>query len=200
MKLERSNHSGWNDSMIMEHAQKLFIERIGKRFDLEHWYEMLKDQPKWKTPRTPTTNVGSGSSKRSHSEAEEGDNETVAPTETPQEGGERPEGRKAAKRRLKEKGNSNMIDLVTKKMDDMSSGSGEVKSALLTFIGHANNSKSHKQMIREEMLKLEQEKLKVEEDKIMMMDTSMMAPDQLAYIQFRRSEIIKKRLGGVSSP
>ena len=72
--------------MIMEHAQKLFIERIGKRFDLEHWYDMLKDQPKWKTPRTPTTNVGSGSSKRSHSEAEEGDNETVAPTETPQEG------------------------------------------------------------------------------------------------------------------
>ena len=76
----------------------------------------------------------------------------------------------------------------------------KLKSALLMFIGHANNSKSHKQMIRDEMLKLEQEKLKVEEDKIMMMDTSMMAPDQLAYIQFRRSEIIKKRLGGVSSP
>jgi len=44
---------------------------------------------------TPTTNVRSGSSKRLHSEAEDGDNEIVAPTETPQEGGERPEGRKA---------------------------------------------------------------------------------------------------------
>jgi len=36
---------------------------------------------------TPITNVESGSLKRLRSEAEEGDNETVAPTETPQEGG-----------------------------------------------------------------------------------------------------------------
>jgi len=38
----------------------------------------------------------------------------MAPTETPQEGGERLEGRKAAKRRLKEKGSNNIIDVVTK--------------------------------------------------------------------------------------
>ena len=37
-----------------------------------HWYDMLKDQPKWKMPYNPTTNVRSGSSKRSHSKAEEG--------------------------------------------------------------------------------------------------------------------------------
>ena len=55
-------------------------------------------------------------------------------------------------------------------------------------------------MIKEEMLKLEQEKLKVEEDKLMMMDTLMMAPNQLAYIQYRRAKIIKKRLGGASEP
>ena len=72
--------------MIIEHAKKLFTERIGKRFDLDRWYDMLKDQPKWKTPRTPTTNVGSGSSKRSHSEAEDGDNKIVAPIETTEEG------------------------------------------------------------------------------------------------------------------
>ena len=33
--------------------------------------------------------MGLGSSKRSHSEAVDGDNETVAPTETPQEGGKK---------------------------------------------------------------------------------------------------------------
>jgi len=72
--------------MIIEHVKKLFTERIGKRFDLDHWYDMLKDQPQWKTPRTSTTNVGSGSSKKSHSETENGDNETVVPTEQPGKG------------------------------------------------------------------------------------------------------------------
>jgi len=192
--------NGQNDSMIIEHANKLFTERIGKMFDLDHWYDMVKDQPKWKTPRTPTTNVGSRSSKRSHFEAEDGDNETVAPTETPQERGERPERRKAAKRRLKEKGNNNIIDVVTKQMNAMSSGSGEVNNAFLKFIGQTFEDKSHKKMIREEMLKLEQEKLKLEEDRIMMMDTSSMAPDQVTYIQLRRGEILKKRLGESSEP
>jgi len=50
-------------------------------------------------------------------------------------GGERPEGRKAAKRRLKEKGGNNIIDVATKQMNAMSSGSGEVKNAFLKFIG-----------------------------------------------------------------
>ena len=93
---------------------------------MERWYDILKDQLKWRTPRNPTTNVGSGSSKRSHLEAEEGDDDTVAPTETPEEGAQRPEGRKAAKRRLKEKASNNIIDIVTKQMNEMSSGSGVV--------------------------------------------------------------------------
>jgi len=46
LELEHSNQSGWNDNMIIEYAQKLFTERIRKRFDLDHWYDMLKDQPK----------------------------------------------------------------------------------------------------------------------------------------------------------
>ena len=79
-------------------------------------------------------------------------------------------------------------------MDAMSSGSGEVENVFLKFIGHAFEDKSHKKMMRDEMLKLEQKKLKVEEDKIMMMDTSLMAPNQVAYIQLI-VEILKKRLG-----
>jgi len=90
----------------------MLTERRGKRFDLDHWYDMLNLQPKWKTPCNRTTNLGSGSSKRSNSKAEEGDNQTVNATETPQE--ERLEQRKAAKRRLKEKANNNIIDVITK--------------------------------------------------------------------------------------
>ena len=201
LEVERSNHSGWNDSMIVEHAQKLFIERDGKRFELEHWYDMLKDQPKWRRPHNPTTNVGSGSSKRTHSEAEEGDDDTVAPTDTPEEGVQRPEGRKAAKRRVKDKATNNIIDIVTKQMNDMSSSSGAVDNAFLKFIDRANEEKAHKQMIRDEKIKLERERLKLDEDRIMIMDTSGMAPDQVAYIQLRRAEILNKRMReSASSP
>ena len=47
----------------------------------------------------------------------------------------------------------------------------------MKFIDQTSEDKSHKKMIREEMLKLKQEKLKLEEDRIMMMDISSMAPD-----------------------
>lgn len=43
LEVERMNQSGWNEVMILEAAHKLYKERIGKKFDLEHWYEMLKD-------------------------------------------------------------------------------------------------------------------------------------------------------------
>jgi len=59
--------------MNLEKAQKLFTEHVGKSFDLDHWYETLKDQPKWKKLHKPTTNLGSGSSKGSNSEAEGGE-------------------------------------------------------------------------------------------------------------------------------
>ena len=52
---------------------------------------------------TPTTNVRSGSSKRLHSEAEDGDNEIVAPTETPQEGVENQRGEKVQREGLKKR-------------------------------------------------------------------------------------------------
>ena len=46
LEVEYINQSGWNESRIIEKAQKLFIERMGKRFDLDHWYDILKDQHK----------------------------------------------------------------------------------------------------------------------------------------------------------
>ena len=35
-EVERTNQSGWNEVMILEEAHKLFKERTGKKFDLEH--------------------------------------------------------------------------------------------------------------------------------------------------------------------
>jgi len=46
LEVECSNLSGWNDAKILQEAHRLYIERTMKKFELEHWYEMLKDQPK----------------------------------------------------------------------------------------------------------------------------------------------------------
>ena len=80
-----------------------------------------------------------------------------------------------------------------KQMNSMASGTSVVGNAFLKFIDQASEDKSHKKMIREEKLKLQQ-------DRIMTMDTSSMTPDQVAYIQQRRAEILKKTLGDSSVP
>ena len=101
----------------------------------------------------------------------------------------------------KRQATNNIIDIVTKQMNEMSSSSGVVGNAFLKFIDQASDDKAHKKMIREEKLKLERERLKLNEDRIMTMDTSPMTPDQVTYIQLRRAEILNKRMReSVSSP
>jgi len=62
LEVERSNHNGWNDAKILQEAQRLYTEHTGKKFELEHWCEMLKDQPKWRAICDPSKS-GSGTSK-----------------------------------------------------------------------------------------------------------------------------------------
>ena len=69
-EVERSNRSGWNDSKIMQEDHRLYAECIGKKFELDHWYEMLKDQPKWRAIYDPPK-LGSGLLKMSKPNTEE---------------------------------------------------------------------------------------------------------------------------------
>jgi len=46
LEVERSNHIRWNDAKILQEAHRLCTKRTGKKFELEHLYEMLKDQLK----------------------------------------------------------------------------------------------------------------------------------------------------------
>ena len=69
-----SNHSGWNDSKILHETYRLYTERIGKKFELEHWCEMHKGQPKW-TAICDIPKSGPGSSKRSNLDTEEAGDE-----------------------------------------------------------------------------------------------------------------------------
>jgi len=66
---------------------------------------MLKDQPKWRMTHDPP-NSASGSSKRSNPKTKDAGNKAVGRSQ-------RPKGRKAVKRRIKEKDNNIVVDLVT---------------------------------------------------------------------------------------
>ena len=92
LEIERLNESGSNEVRILEKAHELYKKRMGKKFELEHWYAMLKYQPKWKKICDPTE-TGSGSKRSNLDNVEEG-NEVAG-------GSERPEGRKVAKRKSK---------------------------------------------------------------------------------------------------
>jgi hypothetical protein len=39
--------SGYSDDMLEEEAQKMYANKYGKRFQLVHWWKILKDKPKW---------------------------------------------------------------------------------------------------------------------------------------------------------
>ena len=179
-EVERINQSGWNEVMILEAAHKLYTECTRKKFDLEHWYEMLKDQPKWRAICDPPKS-GSGSTKRSNPDTEEAGDEAVG-------GSERPEGRKAAKRRLKERVKNSVVDAITDQMSIINSRNAVATDAFTKLCDKAMEEKAQKMMMREQ-------KLRVQEDRIMMLDTSMKPPDQAAYYEQRKTEIIQTRLG-----
>ena len=132
-EVERCNHSGWNDAKIAEEAHRLYTERTGKKFELDHWYELLKDQPKWRAICEPPKS-GSGSSKRSNPDTEEAGEEGAS-------GRERPEGRKAAKRRLKEKGHNTVHEQIQTQLTDLNITHTGVSEMFKDFLSTAKEEK-----------------------------------------------------------
>lgn len=46
-KVTQMHTSGYSDDMLEEEAQKMYANKFGKRFQLVHWWKILKDEPKW---------------------------------------------------------------------------------------------------------------------------------------------------------
>ena len=63
-------------------------------------------------------------------------------------GSERPEGQKAAKRRLEEKANNTNIDLVTTQLQELNSSNTDMNQISKDFIIIAKEEKAQKMMIR----------------------------------------------------
>ena len=100
----------------------MYIGHTTKKFELEHWYEMLNDQPKWRAICDPPKSR-LGSSKRSKPDTEEAEDEDV--------GG--PEGQKAAKRRMKQKANNTVVDLVTTELKEIKTAIIDMNEMLKEF-------------------------------------------------------------------
>ena len=68
-------------------------------------------------------------------------------------GSERPKGRKATKRTLKEMTNSTVVDLVTTQLKALSNSNSEMSKMLQDLIGATKEDKAQKMIIREQNMR-----------------------------------------------
>ena len=124
-------------------------------------------------------------SKKSKPDTEEAGDEGVS-------GGERPEGRKAAKRMMKQKVNNAVVYLVAYKLKEIKTTYTDMNEIFKEFFITAKQEMSQKMVMREA-------KIRIEEDRIMMINTSTMPPQKASYYEQRKAEIMQKRYGSLSS-
>ena len=89
---------------------------------------------------------------------------------------------------MKQKANNTIVDLVTTELKDMRSDNADMNEMFKEFIITAKQGKAQKIMMREA-------KLRREKERIMMMGTSTMTPEQAAYYEQMKVEIMQRRFG-----
>ena len=116
----------------MQLAHQLYEHKLGKRFDLRHWWLLLKDAPKWEAFCDRDAEVTSKRLKENETKAYSNMSSPSTPStpgtsstpiapgseDTPTEGGGllRPIRRKAAKRKVKEKVEDPVLDILSKEL------------------------------------------------------------------------------------
>ena len=95
-KLLDEHHSGWSDDQLKEHAREIFYQNHKKRFNYEHVWVILKNDPKWRA-----TAPLSMSSKRAKDD--ESGAYTISSNAETNDDEVRPIRQKAAKAQLKRK-------------------------------------------------------------------------------------------------
>ena len=197
----RANPSGANEDDITQKAQDLYVDMVGKPFDLMHWWVLLKDQPKWEvncdqsadvaTKRLRINEVGGYSESETSGSPSTPDTPTTDASEdtaTEQVGGLiRPIGRKAAKRKAKERAHDSVLDVVTKELSTL--GTTNVKnSTMFERYVIAQEKKAEAAKVKAEAAKRAVELIDSHqhfqrmkyEDKILRMDIAKMCPEDQA--------------------
>lgn len=209
-QMERNNVSGSNIEDIMNRAHETFLKRVGRKFDLEHWYYMLKDQPKW---RIFCDTLDEGQSKRLKVNEMGGYSSPSTPVEEDLEvendGTVRPIGRKAAKRKLQQKATNALVDLVINHLSTLGATANEkvkIFRNLVTVVGKKATAAQEAVRIRDEAEKRKEKRAEVEmrkqalkerqyDDQIILMDLSTLSEEDAAYFTMMKEEIRQKRMG-----
>ena len=209
-EMERNNVSGSSMEDIVNRAHEMFLKRVGRKFDLEHWYYLLKDQPKWRTFRDT---LDGGQSKRSKVNEMGGYSSPSTPAdeevEVEVDGVVRPIGRKAAKRKLHQNANNVVVDLVTSHFATMGSTANEkvgIFRNLVTIVDKKVTAAQEAVRLRDEAKKRKDIKAELElrkqalkerqyDDQIMLMDLSSLSEEDAAYFRMMKAEIRQKRMG-----
>lgn len=209
-EMERNNVSESSMEDIVNRAHEMFLKRVGRKFDLEHWYYLLKNQPKWRTFRDT---LDGGQSKRSKVNEMGGYSSPSTPAdeevEVEVDGVVRPIGRKAAKRKLHQNANNVVVDLVTSHFATMGSTANEkveIFRNLVTIVDKKAAAAQETVHLRDEAQKRKDIKTELElrkqalkerqyDDQIMLMDLSSLSEEDAAYFRMMKAEIRQKRMG-----
>jgi len=142
------NQCGTSMEDVVSRAHDLYVQQMGKGFDLEYWWRLLRDQPKWKS-FCGLSEGGLSKRTKLNEMGEHRDTCTPAPAPAPapaslpspppppppppplmskdpgvlgvEEGGglSRPNGGKAIKRKAKERAANAIVDLVTNQLSTL---------------------------------------------------------------------------------
>ena len=199
----RDKPSGTNEEDIIQNAQDLYEFKTGKKFNLMHWWVLLKDEPKWDSVCDQSLQA---SSKRLRTLECGGHSETSFPgtpstpntpinldsddTPTFEVGGiVRPMGQKAAKRKAKAKTDDPLTEVISKELSFLGSSRVKDSESFAKYVEvQAIKAQATKDAIalrnRDQRLK----ELKYE-DKILSMDISRMCPEDQARYSAMKEEI-----------
>ena len=89
---------------------------------------------------------------------------------------------------MKQKANNTIVDLITTELKDIKSTNADMNEMFKDFMITTQQEKAQKIMRREA-------KIRRDDERIMMVDTSTMAPEQAAYYEHLKSEIMQRRFG-----
>ena len=220
----RINPSGANEDMIMQLAHQGYQNKVGKTFNLMHWWLLLKDAPKWESmcdegievvaKRIRVNEMGAYSDSSSSSTPTTSGTPstpiTPASEDTPtEEGGGllRPIGRKAAKRKAKEKVDDPYVERLTTELGKLGTSTVEKNSMLAKYVElqQEKMKQAEKAMqLRDQYqaFKAEEQRIKVMkyEDKILQMNIAQMCPeDRARYGPLQEQIRSRYRQGGSSS-
>nr|XP_023929819.1 glutathione S-transferase T3-like [Quercus suber] len=181
----------------IDNAKALYKNNFHLKFQFEHCWLMLKDQPKWSEPKErsrtllPPT-LGSTS-------IAEGDGASLLDDIT---NFKRPIGKKAKKANENNKATKKDVgEFLAKKMKFIEESQKQEKDHIKAEMVHLKELRDrvHRERIRleEEKLRIEKEKLRIqemfEEERIMLVDTSTLAGVQKVFYEQLQKEIIARR-------